>query len=115
MDIVKIGFYNEFLRRIIRDNILRSLHQGVMSGVERGVRQGLKEGLAEDILQGVRQGIEQGQILGKVDALLTVMRARCLKLRFDTVKRIRACEDVALLDAWIARAAVADTVDEIFD
>jgi len=87
MDISKYEFQSEFFKRLIQ----------------------------QKVDEGMQQGIEQAQVRAKVQSLFVILEARSLQPSEDVVASIHACNDVALLDAWIARAAVADTVDEIFD
>lgn len=73
-----------------------------------------KKWIAVGVEQGLEQGIERGAISAKADALLVVLTARGLVVGEDAPIRIRACDDLATLDSWIARAAVVDRVDGIF-
>ena len=56
----------------------------------------------------------QGKTLGKAEALLTFLTARQLPVDVATRAHIEACTDLATLDRWIARAATAATLDEVF-
>ena len=56
----------------------------------------------------------EGETHGKAEALVTVLRARQLPVDDATRARIEACTDSATLDRWIARAATAATVAEVF-
>jgi hypothetical protein len=47
--------------------------------------------------------------------MLTLVAARGLSLSSEVRERILSCTDLATLDRWIARAAVAESVAELFD
>lgn len=59
-------------------------------------------------------GLEKGRAEAKAEALIAVLRARGFVLAGEVIEGIHACRDVPKLDAWITRAAVASSVDEIF-
>jgi predicted transposase/invertase (TIGR01784 family) len=71
---------------------------GVRGGEARGRVEGLTSGLAK----------------GRVAALLALLHARGLDVSSDLHERITACEDTAVLDGWITRAATASSVDVVF-
>lgn len=48
-------------------------------------------------------------------AVLAIFAARGISVRDDARERITNCTDVDQLDEWMRRAAVATSVDEIFD
>lgn len=64
--------------------------------------------------EGETHGKTLGKTLGKAEALRTVLTARHLPTDEATRARIEACDDSAILDRWIARAATAATLDEVF-
>jgi hypothetical protein len=57
--------------------------------------------------------IEEVRAEGKAAALLVVLAARNLVVDEATRGRILGCKDGALLDRWIAKAAVAGSVEEV--
>jgi len=59
-------------------------------------------------------GRAQGKAEGARTALLAVIASRGLRLGDEEGARIAACSDVATLEAWVARAARAAAVAEIF-
>lgn len=52
---------------------------------------------------------------GGIDALLTVLAARGLVPGDEQIAAIRACRDPAVLQRWLARAAVATSLAAVFD
>jgi len=77
-------------------------------------RAGVEPVIIEDLVRfGVDQGIEQGRAEGRAEALLGVLRARGLTPTEAQRDQILACTDIAVLDAWIGRAAVASSVDDV--
>lgn len=60
-------------------------------------------------------GFEQGHAEGRAEALFGILQARGFVLAKETRARIGSCRDLQALDAWIRRAAVAASVDEIFE
>jgi len=64
--------------------------------------------------EGVAEGKAEGKAEGARAALLTVVAARGVALRPQDRERIAACADVAMLDAWVARAAQATVSGDVF-
>lgn len=63
----------------------------------------------------LRRDIEAiGEVRGKAESLLAVLAARKLLVDDDTRERIEGCTVRATLEHWIARAATATTLDEVF-
>jgi hypothetical protein len=72
------------------------------------------EGVAAGRAEGVAAGRAEG-VAGLIDALLALMAARALTLDEAQLLRIRACNDLGTLQAWVTRAARASTVAEVLD
>jgi len=72
-----------------------------------------KKHRAEGIAEGRAEGIAEGQAKGRAEALVAFLRARGLEMTDVQRDRVFACNDLAVLDAWIVRAAVARSVDEV--
>ncbi|HEY8379242.1 MAG TPA: hypothetical protein VIK91_22265, partial [Nannocystis sp.] len=64
--------------------------------------------------EGRAEGHVEGKVAGKAEALLAVLAARGLIPDDARAAEIRATRDEALLQRWIARAAVATTIDAVF-
>jgi len=60
------------------------------------------------------KGEAEGEAKGEAKALLRVLAARDIKVDETDRDRILTCTDTATLDAWLDRAIVATTVEEIF-
>jgi predicted transposase/invertase (TIGR01784 family) len=59
------------------------------------------------------KGRAEGEAKGRAHALVALLRARGLDVPPVLQERILACEDLAVLDGWIARAATASSIDEV--
>jgi hypothetical protein len=73
-----------------------------------------RQHLAEGLKRGREEGREQGRIEAAQRALLAVIEGRGLALTQALRKQVRTCRDVAVLERWLKRAAVADTNAQIF-
>jgi hypothetical protein len=80
--------------------------------VRYGFDQGIEQGIEKGIEQGIEKGIEQGIEKGLRDAVLAVLEARELTPSAEERRRIELETDADKLRRWIARAAVAGSVDE---
>ncbi|GAB3961723.1 hypothetical protein GCM10029978_014650 [Actinoallomurus acanthiterrae] len=61
-----------------------------------------------------REHFGRGKTEGEVDALLTVLEGRHIELPESARARICASTDVEEIKAWIKRASVATSIDELF-
>lgn len=59
------------------------------------------------------EGLEEGEAKGKVEALLSVLASRGVRISPKDRERILACKDQTQLDAWIRTAVPVATVDEL--
>jgi predicted transposase YdaD len=57
-------------------------------------------------------GEARGEAKGKASALLQILSARGLEISDDARVTVLACQDLAQLDAWLARALTATSVAE---
>ncbi|MEZ4297605.1 MAG: Rpn family recombination-promoting nuclease/putative transposase [Polyangiaceae bacterium] len=73
----------------------------------------LAEGEAIGIAKGEAIGIAKGQIAGKIDALIAILTARGIAVGDEARARIGACDSVATLDRWVARAVTASSVEDV--
>ncbi|MCO5995932.1 hypothetical protein [Actinoallomurus rhizosphaericola] len=60
------------------------------------------------------RGKAEGKAEGEADALLTVLETRGIEVPQTTRARITNCTDVEELKAWLKRAVVARSADEVF-
>jgi hypothetical protein len=70
---------------------------------------------AEQLIeQGRAHGLEQGEVNGLRAAITHVLAARSLPLSELGRARLTSCADVAVLTAWLERAATATSEAEVF-
>jgi hypothetical protein len=60
------------------------------------------------------QGLAEGEALGQAKAILVVLGARGVAFSPEARERIATCNDLALLEHWLRRAATCANVDELF-
>jgi hypothetical protein len=60
-------------------------------------------------------GVVKGEAHRARAALRTVIRVRAIPASEEDLARIAACEDLTTLDRWLERAALATTMEEVFD
>jgi hypothetical protein len=60
------------------------------------------------------RGEARGVTRGKALAVLAVLKARGVSVPAEVEAKIRATDDDALLDAWLARAAICAAADDLF-
>ncbi|MEV0404531.1 hypothetical protein [Actinoallomurus sp. NPDC050550] len=65
-------------------------------------------------VHGIIMEAQQEKTEGEVDALLTVLEGRHIELSESARARICASTDVEEIKAWIKRALVATSIDELF-
>jgi hypothetical protein len=63
----------------------------------------------------LQESYERGHVKGEADALLKVLQARGIEVPGSVRDLIVGCTDDEQLLVWIVRAAVARSVDELFD
>ncbi|WP_345431850.1 hypothetical protein [Actinoallomurus vinaceus] len=61
------------------------------------------------------RGKAEGRTEGEVHAVLTVLDSRGIEVPESARARIHACTDLQEIDAWLKKAGVVQTVDELFD
>ncbi len=57
---------------------------------------------------------DQGRTEGEIKAIFLVLDARGLDISDDARERIQRCEDPNQLDAWVRKAAIVTSADELF-
>ncbi len=62
---------------------------------------------------GYEEGIEKGKTAGIAESVLAFLSARNIPVDPRVRARILSCQDRTLLDRWIARAATAQSADEV--
>jgi hypothetical protein len=66
------------------------------------------------VKQGREEGREEGREDGVRGALLAILEARRLPLDDQARTRIATASDLALLEAWVRRAAIAARIEDVF-
>lgn len=92
----------------------RYLSHWVDKGRAEGEAKGRAEGEAKGREIGRAEGEAKGEAQGEARSILMVLESRGLEISPDTRDRIEQCNELALLDTWIRRAAVVGSADEIF-
>jgi hypothetical protein len=93
----------------------KTLAEGEARGRVEGEARGRVEGEARGRVEGEARGRAEGEAQGELRALLTVLSARGIELSAEHAARVRACKDIAVLEAWLRRAVTATSADQIFD
>jgi len=63
--------------------------------------------------EGEARGRVEGEARGKASALLQILATRGLEVSDEARAQVLACQDLARLDAWLARALTATSVAEV--
>jgi len=82
-----------------------------LAGRDEGLQEGLKQGHEE----GRQEGREQGLTAAKAESILAILEARGFVLDNVGRARVTTCRERAQLDAWIRRAVVITSADELFE
>lgn len=80
---------------------------------KRAKREGKLEGMLEGMREGKLEGMREGR-LALAAGLLDVLEARGVAVNEAVRERVSASEDVEQLRAWLRRAAVVASADELF-
>ena len=92
-------------------------YRKVMDEIQQAREYG-EEKEAKGFARGKTVGFAEGETAGitaaKTGAVLAILAARGLAVNDAAHTRIATCTDVATLDRWIARAATAGSVEELF-
>lgn len=71
------------------------------------------EAVAEGRIEGRTEGLTEGRAEGHASAILLVLDARGVPVSSALRARILRTQDIATLDEWLKRAAVATTASEV--
>jgi Uma2 family endonuclease len=91
-----------------------SLEVGLTNLLQRKGYRDLADVRQEGRAEGEAKGRAEGEAKGRAEALLAVLGARGMLVSEPLRSRIDACTDVPTLDRWIARAATAASVADVF-
>jgi hypothetical protein len=61
------------------------------------------------------EGETRGKAEGEARALLKVLEARGIAVSDQVREHVMACQDIAVLDAWLGRALVIESAERLFD
>ncbi len=74
---------------------------------------GHEEGQAEGRTEGKAEGKAEGKVEGKAEAVLLVLASRGLPVSKGIARTIRGTRDERTLDAWLARAGICRSAEEL--
>jgi flagellar biosynthesis/type III secretory pathway protein FliH len=77
------------------------------------IAQGRAQGKREGLERGLQQGRRDGRQEGRRQALLLVLRSRGLEPTAAQLRSIESCTSSRQLDAWLRRAAAAESVAQL--
>lgn len=89
----------------------RLVHHTASAAVRLHLEKLMKTVFRDEFIDGY---IDQGRAEGEARMLLRVIAARGFSLPDDIRERVASCTDIAQLEAWADRAAVATTLQEVF-
>jgi flagellar biosynthesis/type III secretory pathway protein FliH len=78
------------------------------------IAQGRAQGKREGLQRGLQQGRRHGRQEGRRQALVLVLGSRGLVPTAAQMRRIESCTSSQQLDAWLRRAAAAESVAQLF-
>lgn len=91
----------------------------VFETLESGAREALEGMLTakkhEFKSEFARKYLAEGRAIAKAEAIVAVLEARGLTISGEQRARIQGCRDIGTLDSWIARAATANSICELFE
>jgi Uma2 family endonuclease len=103
------------LRNLLQREGYESLDELREEGREAGREEGREAGREEGREAGREEGREAGREEGRAIALLTVLAARGVAVPEAERARFLACRDAVQLDAWLRRAASANSLADVLE
>jgi hypothetical protein len=100
-------------RKLYVDAVLAVLRSRVRQKIEAMMAQ-KHEYMSDFARRYVAEGEAKGKAEGKAEDVLRVLEARGFAMPAAVAERVRACNDLATLDAWLVRAATLSDLDEVF-
>ena len=82
--------------------------------LQREGYENLEAVLWEGVQRGKAEGKVEGELAASIKALLSTLAIRGIPVDAETRARIRDCHDAKQLDAWFAKAVVADRLEDVF-
>lgn len=115
LDDERRGAYTHMVVGVLGRAARAALEARMKSGRFEYVSDFARDYLAKGKAEGKIEGKAEGKIEGEADALFTVLDARGLSPSQDVAARVRACRDPEQIARWIRRAAIASTLDQVFE
>jgi hypothetical protein len=110
--------YFDLIRSAVGEAARRSLEELMEKGTYEFqsdfARKYLAKGEAKGRAEGEAKGRAEGEAKGRAEAVLRVLEARGVNVADEGRERILSCTDLALLDRWLSRAAVAESAHDVF-
>nr|VFJ57390.1 MAG: Endonuclease, Uma2 family (restriction endonuclease fold) [Candidatus Kentron sp. DK] len=100
----------EDLEAVLREGTRKGRIEGLIEGEAKGEAKGKAKGKAE----GLVEGKAKGRLEARIEALFDILAARGIPVDAATRARIRRCRDQEQIGIWLAKAAVANRVEEVF-
>jgi hypothetical protein len=100
------------------DLIMAALSEAARKALEGMLREGYQ--YQSDFAKkyfgaGLAEGEARGEAKGKAEGLLTILSVRGIAVPDDIRERTLSCQDLEQLDAWLRKAATAESLDEVFE
>jgi len=85
----------------------------VRDGYRKGIAEGRVEGAVLGKAEGVVLGKAEGVVLGKAESVLTILKARGIRVSRALREKVLSCSDAELLERWLIRAASATIAADV--
>ncbi|MBX6383457.1 MAG: hypothetical protein IRZ07_10885 [Microbispora sp.] len=97
------------------DMVRAALPRKVWDHLEEHLKAETYEYLSDWARENIAKGRAEGKAEGKAEAILTVLSARGIEVSEDLSEKIRKCNDLDRLAAWLRAAATVDSSDALLD
>ena len=97
------------------DMVRAALPREVWDHLEEHLKAETYEYLSDWARENIAKGRAEGKAEGKAEAILTVLSARGIEVSEDLSEKIRKCNDLDRLAAWLRAAATVDSSDALLD
>lgn len=81
--------------------------------MEPQIKQFFSEAHQRSYAKGEAEGLAKGRAEGKAESVMMILRQRGLVLTDEQQRQILSCNEVAILDRWLARALSVASFDEL--
>ena len=110
LDDERAVLYCDLVHLAVGESVRRQLEELM----EKGTYEFQSEFARKYLAKGEARGRAEGEARGRAEALMTLLAARKIPIAAEVRARILACRDIPTLDRWIARAASATSVADVF-